>query len=232
MTDVEVAVEQLAHREVDIALIPTTVHHKSLGMAPLGKDELVAVIAPGNPLAGKERVLAADLKEQRLITPPPGNLRFVPWDDFLIHSEVFPKVVVETDDLELAKHLARENVGITVAPRWSGAERGGTRRMRGAANRPGWCIPRMVSRLPQCNPVGGGAAQFPARLRGTAASALRRRRPRQTSSRTAGPAISRGDLQKRCLRRFHRCARGNGRAKKHSSPVKVRAADIRPFLRI
>lgn len=119
MTDVEVAVEQLAHREVDIALIPTTVHHKSLGMAPLGKDELVAVIAPGNPLAGKERVLAADLKEQRLITPPPGNLRFVPWDDFLIHSGVFPKVVVETDDLELAKHLARENVGITVAPRWS-----------------------------------------------------------------------------------------------------------------
>jgi len=99
--------------------IPTTVHHKSLGMAPLGKDELVAVMAPVNPLAAKERVLAADLKEQRLIMPPPGNLRFVPWDNFLIHSGVFPKVVVETDDLELAKHLAHSNVGITVAPRWS-----------------------------------------------------------------------------------------------------------------
>jgi|SRR5579875_1387247 DNA-binding transcriptional LysR family regulator len=119
MTDVEAAVERLAHREVDVALIPTTVHHKSLGMAPLGKDELVAVVAAGNPLAKKERVLAADLREQRLITPPPGNLRFVAWDNFLIHSGVFPKVVVETDDLELAKHLARQDVGITVAPRWS-----------------------------------------------------------------------------------------------------------------
>jgi DNA-binding transcriptional LysR family regulator len=119
MTDVEAAVERLAHRELDVALIPTTMHHKSLGMAPLGRDELVAVIAPGNPLAKRERVLPADLKEQRLITPPPGNLRFVPWDNFLIQSGVFPKVVVETDDLELAKHLARQDVGITVAPRWS-----------------------------------------------------------------------------------------------------------------
>jgi len=119
MTDVEAAVERLTHREIDVALIPTTVHHKSLGMAPLGKDELVAVIATSNPLAKKGRVLAADLKQQRLIMPPPGNLRFVPWDNFLIHSGVFPKVVVETDDLELAKHLARQDVGITVAPRWS-----------------------------------------------------------------------------------------------------------------
>jgi len=119
MTDIDVAVEKLAHREVDIALIPTTMQHKSLGMAPLGKDELVAVIAPGNPLAGKPRMLAGDFKEQRVIIPPPGNLRFVPWDDFLIHSGVFPKVVVETDDLELAKRLAQQDVGITVAPRWS-----------------------------------------------------------------------------------------------------------------
>src|SRR5579862_4925705 len=74
MADVESSVERLADREVDLALIPTTMHHKSLGMAPLGKDELVAVMAPSNPLAHRDRVLAADLKEQRLITPPPGNL--------------------------------------------------------------------------------------------------------------------------------------------------------------
>jgi DNA-binding transcriptional LysR family regulator len=119
MTDVEAAVERLAHREVDLALMPATIQHKSLGMAALGKDELVMVMTSGHPLAKKPRVMAADLKEQRLIMPPAGNLRFLPWDDFLIHSGVFPKVVVETDDLELAKHLAVQDVGITVAPRWS-----------------------------------------------------------------------------------------------------------------
>ncbi|MGO9062926.1 MAG: LysR family transcriptional regulator [Candidatus Binataceae bacterium] len=119
MTDVAIAVERVAHREIDIALIPTAIQHKAIGMAPLGKDELVAVVSPRSPLAHRERLLAADLKEQRVIMPPAGNLRFVPWDEFLISSGIFPKVVVETDDLELAKNLVEHDVGITVAPRWS-----------------------------------------------------------------------------------------------------------------
>ena len=119
MTDVAVAVQRLAHREIDIALVPTAIEHKSLAMAPLGKDELVAVVSTRNPLARKERLLAADLRDQRIIMPAPGNLRFVPWDNFLIQSGVFPRVVVETDDLELAKTLVRQDVGITIAPRWS-----------------------------------------------------------------------------------------------------------------
>ncbi len=119
MCDVAVAMQRLAHREIDIALVPTALEHKSLAMAPLGKDELVAVVSTRNPLARKERLLAADLKDQRIIMPQPGNLRFVPWDKFLIQSGVFPRVVVETDDLELAKTLVRQDVGITIAPRWS-----------------------------------------------------------------------------------------------------------------
>jgi len=119
MTDVDIACDRVAHREIDIALVPTALQHKALALAPLGKDELVAVICPSNPLAALERVLADDLKEQRFIMPSPGNLRFVPWDRFLIHSGLFPRIIVETDDLELAKHLAAQNVGITIVPRWS-----------------------------------------------------------------------------------------------------------------
>jgi DNA-binding transcriptional LysR family regulator len=119
MTDVDIAIDRIAHREIDIALVPTAVQHKALALAPLGKDELVAVLAPSNPLARKERLLAGDLKDQRFIMPPPGNLRFVPWDKFLLQSGLFPRIVVETDDLELAKRLAQQNVGITIAPRWS-----------------------------------------------------------------------------------------------------------------
>jgi LysR family transcriptional regulator, transcriptional activator of the cysJI operon len=119
MTDVDVAIDRIAHREIDIALVPTEVQHKALAMAPLGRDELVAVLSPSNRLADRERVLASDLKDQRFIMPPSGNLRFVPWDKFLLQSGVFPRIVVETDDLELAKRLAEQNVGITIAPRWS-----------------------------------------------------------------------------------------------------------------
>ena len=119
MTDVDIAADRVAHREIDIALVPTGLQHKALALAPLGRDELVAAISPSNPLAAKERVLAVDLKEQRFIMPSSGNLRFVPWDRFLINSGLFPRIIVETDDLELAKHLAGQNVGITIVPRWS-----------------------------------------------------------------------------------------------------------------
>jgi DNA-binding transcriptional LysR family regulator len=119
MTDVDIAIDRVAHREIDIALVPTAIQHKALALAPLGKDELVAVLSPSNPLARNERVLASDLKDQRFIMPQPGNLRFVPWDKFLLQSGLFPRTVVETDDLELAKRLAEQNVGITIAPRWS-----------------------------------------------------------------------------------------------------------------
>ena len=119
MTDVDIAIDRIAHREIEIALLPTAVQHKALALAPLGKDELVAVLSPSNPLARKERILPTDFKDQRFIMPPPGNLRFVPWDKFLLHSALFPRIVVETDDLELAKRLVQQNVGITIAPRWS-----------------------------------------------------------------------------------------------------------------
>jgi DNA-binding transcriptional LysR family regulator len=122
MTDVDIAVDRIAHREIDIALVPTALQHKALALAPLGKDELVAVLASSHPLASKDRLLASDLKDQRFIMPPSGNLRFVPWDRFLIHSGLFPRIVVETDDLELAKRLAQQGVGIAVAPRWSVSE--------------------------------------------------------------------------------------------------------------
>jgi len=119
MTDVDIAADRVAHREIDIALLPTGLQHKALALAPLGKDELVAAISRANPLAAKQRILAVDLKEQRFIMPSSGNLRFVPWDRFLINSGLFPRIIVETDDLELAKHLAGQNVGITIVPRWS-----------------------------------------------------------------------------------------------------------------
>jgi LysR family transcriptional regulator, transcriptional activator of the cysJI operon len=119
MTDVEIAADRIAHRELDIALVPTSLQKKSLALAPLGQDELVAVLSPSNPLSSRQRLMAVDLKDQRFIMPSPGNLRFVPWDNFLINSGLFPRIVVETDDLELAKRLAGQNVGITIAPRWS-----------------------------------------------------------------------------------------------------------------
>src|SRR5579883_1195575 len=110
---------RLAHRELDLALLPYPVRQKSLGMVQLGRDELLATIAPDHALAGRDRLAAKDLRGQPLIVPNPGNKLWAAWDAFLIEAGVFPEIIVETDDLDLAKQLALGGHGMTVAPRWS-----------------------------------------------------------------------------------------------------------------
>jgi len=109
---------RLAHRELDLALLPYPVKQQSLGMVQLGRDELVAIVATDHALARHDRLHAKELKGQPLIVPNPGNKLWAAWDAFLIEAGVFPEIIVETDDLDLAKRLAIEGHGLTVAPRW------------------------------------------------------------------------------------------------------------------
>ena len=117
--DPDTMAARLAHRELDLALLPFPAKQHSLGMVQLGNDELVAIVTPDHALARHDRLHAKDLKGQLLIVPNPGNKLWAAWDTFLIEAGVFPEIIVETDDLDLAKQLALKGHGITVAPRWS-----------------------------------------------------------------------------------------------------------------
>lgn len=110
---------RLAHRELDLALLPFPVEQRSLGIVQLGRDELVAIVAPGHQLARDARLHPDDLRGQPLIIPNPGNPLWSAWDAFLLEAGVFPEIIVETDDLDLAKHLVIRGYGASVAPRWS-----------------------------------------------------------------------------------------------------------------
>ncbi len=117
--DPDSMVARVAHRELDLVLLPFAVKQQSLGMVRLGNDELVAAVAPQHQLASRDRLHAKDLKGQGLVVPNPGNKLWAAWDAFLIQAGVFPEISIETDDLEVAKRLAVEGHGVTVAPRWS-----------------------------------------------------------------------------------------------------------------
>ena len=112
---------RLAHRELDLALLPFPIRQHSLGTVQLGRDELVVVAPPGHPLTTATRLDAKQLKGLPVITPNPGNKLWTAWDAFLIEAGVFPEIIVETDDLDLAKQLAIQGHGVTVVPRWAAA---------------------------------------------------------------------------------------------------------------
>jgi DNA-binding transcriptional LysR family regulator len=110
---------RLAHRELDLALLPFPMRQQSLGMVRLGRDELVAIVRPDDELGGRARIEAPELKRRDLIVPNPGNPLWAAWDSFLVEAGVFPNIRIETDDLDLAKQLAIDGHGVTVGPRWS-----------------------------------------------------------------------------------------------------------------
>jgi DNA-binding transcriptional LysR family regulator len=110
---------RLAHRELDLALLPYPVTQHSLGMVQLGRDELLAIVGPQHHLAHCDRLLAKQFQGEKLIVPNPGNRLWAAWDAFLIESGVLPAIIVDTDDLDLAKRLTMAGHGISVAPRWS-----------------------------------------------------------------------------------------------------------------
>ena len=118
-TDPDSMAARLAHRELDLAVLPFPIRQQSLATVQMGRDELVGVVAVENELAGRGRVEAVELKGRPLIVPNPGNKLWAEWDSFLIQAGVFPNIVVETDDLDLAKQLAIRGHGVTVAPRWA-----------------------------------------------------------------------------------------------------------------
>lgn len=136
---------RLAHRELDLALLPFPVRQQSLGAVQIGRDELVVVVRPGNPLADAPRLDPRNLKGQPVIVPNPGNKLWAAWDAFLIESGVFPEVVVETDDLDLAKQLVIQGHGVTVVPRWAAAREVAEGKLRALALGPAgvfreWCL--------------------------------------------------------------------------------------------
>ncbi|HKN01487.1 MAG TPA: LysR family transcriptional regulator [Candidatus Binataceae bacterium] len=113
------AVERLVRRDIDFAIMPMPVRHKALAIAEAGRDEVVVVANDQSPLSRMERLQASDLQSQPMILPPNPNAEYSVWSAFMLESGVFPRITLETDNLELAIALVREGLGLTVAPRWA-----------------------------------------------------------------------------------------------------------------
>ena len=113
------AVDRLIRRDVDFAIMLEPVRHKALATTEAGRDEVIVVAGERSPLSRMLRLQASDLQSQAMILPPNPNVEYAAWSGFMLESGVFPRITLETDNLELAIALARVGLGATVAPRWA-----------------------------------------------------------------------------------------------------------------
>jgi DNA-binding transcriptional LysR family regulator len=100
----------------DVGFITLPVNEPELVTVPAMDEEMLLVAHPSHPLAEKRRILPQDLAQQPFVLfEAASNSRRVV-DGFFLKEGIEPRIVMETENVEILKALVRSEIGITIIP--------------------------------------------------------------------------------------------------------------------
>jgi LysR family transcriptional regulator for metE and metH len=110
--------EALKDGRLDLAVVSTPPGDGRFSLAPLFSDELVVVMAPSHPLAGRAWLRPADFAAENLIlyTSPDESTAF---QKVLVPAGVVPRQVSEIQLTEAIVEMVKAGLGVSVLARWS-----------------------------------------------------------------------------------------------------------------
>lgn len=108
----------LLREEVDLVVSADPEDLEGIDFTPLFDYEPVFVASSSNPLAQKEYIEAADLKDQTLITYPVDRTRLDVFTELLIPAGVEPKSQRQVELTAVILLLVASNRGVAVLPDW------------------------------------------------------------------------------------------------------------------
>lgn len=109
-------VRQLRTGGADLGLLTLPADDPSLVSEPVIREELLVITAPQHPLARKRVVTPQDLTRQPFILFEAGSNSRRTIEEFFAKEQVSPKVVTETENVEIIKALVRIRMGISIVP--------------------------------------------------------------------------------------------------------------------
>jgi DNA-binding transcriptional LysR family regulator len=98
----------------DCGLLTLPIESPDMVTVPAMEEELLLVTAPTHPLARKRRIVADDLRGQHFVLFESGSNTRRALDEFFVREKIEPRIVMETENVEIIKALVRSNVGITI----------------------------------------------------------------------------------------------------------------------
>jgi len=100
----------------DLGFITLPVNEPELVTVPAMEEEMLLVAHPSHPLAKKKRIVPQDLAQEPfvLFEAVSNSRRIV--DAFFIKEHIEPRIVMETENVEILKALVRSEMGITIIP--------------------------------------------------------------------------------------------------------------------
>lgn len=111
--------ERLHEGELDIGVLTLPVSQPRLRILDLGRDELVAIVAPSHPWADRRRIQASEFAGQPLLIYERRSQTFALIERILLETGVFPQIAMEMDHLEAVVEMVRVGLGVAIVPRWA-----------------------------------------------------------------------------------------------------------------
>jgi DNA-binding transcriptional LysR family regulator len=109
-------IELLRSGVVDVALLTMPVEGADLTQVPVMREELLVVTNRTHPFARHRRIKARDLDDQPCVLFERGSSTRRVIDDMCAREQVRPRIVMETENVEILKALVSIGMGMTIIP--------------------------------------------------------------------------------------------------------------------
>ncbi len=108
--------ERIRSGALDIGLLTLPVEGTDLAQVPVMREELLLVLHPSHKLARKRHVTAADLARQSWVLFETGSSTRRVIDGMFKAQGIRPRIVMETENVEILKALTMIGMGLTILP--------------------------------------------------------------------------------------------------------------------
>src|SRR5919197_3856130 len=112
----EEVLAMVLQREVDLG-VGRPIRHPDAELIPLFDDELVLVVSRHHPFAKHGRVRLQELRDDRLILFDRASSYYDLTSSLVRQAGVVPEGVIEVDNVEAAKKMVAEGLGVALLPR-------------------------------------------------------------------------------------------------------------------
>jgi DNA-binding transcriptional LysR family regulator len=109
-------IRQLRTGAADLGLLTLPIDDPHLVSVPVLREELLLVTAPSHALARRRQIAPADLIGQPFVLFEAGSNSRKAIEAFFVREQIAPKVVTETENVEIIKALVEVGMGIAIIP--------------------------------------------------------------------------------------------------------------------
>jgi DNA-binding transcriptional LysR family regulator len=107
---------RLRTRRADLALLTLPVDDPAFTSVPVLREELMLALPAGHPLAALKSVPVEALINQPFILFEAGSNTRRTVDEFFVREQIKPRVVAETENVEIIKSMVASGLGMSIVP--------------------------------------------------------------------------------------------------------------------